>query len=673
MRRGRWSLLGLLALYAGCSGESKKSSGDAAPAGGSDDAGAGVGARGGSGGAAVDGESGEGADATGGFAGVTIGGRAGSGGQGGTAGRSEGASGGSRPCSCSGLTGVRSDAMIICVNGACVLDPEDCRPERGDCNGFPEDGCEVRIDLDLSNCGACGVVCPNLADCNQGTCEFSPCNSGYARCGTDNECAPLDTEENCGVCGRRACTFENTIPTCSSTRTSCLPPLCLPGFANCSGDNACETPIVASGGGRCFPTELTSYALDVEGSEIHVGVGGDGATILAGYFTSRADFDPTGGLDERTPTNDEYSAFISLYSPSGAYSRTLTLDGGPSTISRVAVATDGSIVAAGMHRGTVDLDPGTGESLRGTGEGERGFVLGLRPDGTFAWAHSFTTSGSAAFSIATDVAVDATGAVTVSGYFSGTVDTDPDAPGGELVSETATIKPFVAKYASSGAFDWVWTCSGAGSASADRVSVASDRVWIAGGAQGECRFDGTGAASTGADESGAFVLGLSGDRSLTSFGLIEHASWLARITSTTSSTFLLGAAAEPLDLDPGPGVDLRIMSGQGAFAVKFASDGAFAWSQTFGRFEPIDAVATSAGGLLVAGSGSWDTNGAIDPLPAGVVLLVNADTSPGFTLALGANRYPRALATGGGVLAVAGQLTESAGQKYFLARYAFEN
>jgi hypothetical protein len=198
-------------------------------------------------------------------------------------------------------------------------------------------------------------------------------------------------------------------------------------------------------------------------------------------------------------------------------------------------------------------------------------------------------------------------------------------------------------------------------------------VWLAGSVQGECRFDETGSASTEADASGVFVLGLSGDRSLTSFALFERVTWLAGITSTTSSTFLLGAAAEPLDLDPGPGVDLRIMPDLGAFAVKFASDGAFAWSQTFGRFEPNDAVATPAGGLLVVGSGSWNTNGAIDPLPVGVVLLLNADASPGFTVDVGANRYPRALATGGGVLAVAGQEVSSAGQKYFLARYAFEN
>src|SRR5262245_36807475 len=136
MPRARWSLLGLAAaVYAAC-GESEKSNRDGAPAGGSDEAGAGVGARGGRGGAAGEGDGGDGADSTGGLAGtmggaagVTAGGRAGSSGQpGGTAGRGESGTAGSGPCNCTGLTGVRPDAMIICVNGACVLDPEDCRP-----------------------------------------------------------------------------------------------------------------------------------------------------------------------------------------------------------------------------------------------------------------------------------------------------------------------------------------------------------------------------------------------------------------------------------------------------------------------------------------------------------------------------------------------------------------
>jgi hypothetical protein len=261
------------------------------------------------------------------------------------------------------------------------------------------------------------------------------------------------------------------------------------------------------------------------------------------------------------------------------------------------------------------------------------------------------------------VAVDTTGAVHVSGYFSGTVDTAPDAPGGELVSEATTIKPFVAKYTSNGAFDWVWSCSGSGQANADRVSAGAGNIWLAGHVTGPCGFDEAGSVTSPADADGTFLLSLSGDRSPTSFGVIQHGSYVTRVASTESSTFLVGFLEQPLDLDPGPGVDRRVMPGYGGYAVKFAGNGAFAWSQTFSGFEANDAVATTTGGVLVAGA-LW---------PRGAVILVNADASPGFTLDLGENVSPRALALGGGVLAIAGHVPVGNYQKYFLARYAFED
>ena len=664
MGRARCALAGLLAALAACAGESAKSRGGGARAGASG-AGAGDGALGGSDGEAGAGDGGEGAVATGGagptggVAGVTAGGGAG---RGGRQDGGEGGTAGSGSCFCTGLTGVLPDAAIECVNGRCMIEPDDCRPLRGDCDGVPEDGCEAQLDVDLSNCGACGVACPRLARCNQGNCEFPACEPGHGRCDENNACIPLDTESNCGACGRRACTFENTIATCSSTQSTCLPPVCRPGYANCSGDSACETTIITSSSAGCHPVPLTSDALDIEGSEIGVAVGGDGAAIVAGYFTSRGDFDPTGGVDFHSPTNDEYSAFMSRYTATGAYAGTLTLDGGPSTIRRVAIASDGSIFAAGVFRGAVDLDPGPGESLHGSGDAEQAFVLGLHADGSFAWARSFPTSGTYAYSSAADLALDANGAVYASGSFSGSVDFDPGASGGELVSEPGTFKPFVAKYTSSGAFDWVWSPSGECESSADRVSVHGGRVWVAGYVTGSCRFDEAGTATTAADANGDFVLALSGDRSITSFGMIDQVSFLARIASSASSTFLVGFAERPLDLDPGPAVDRRIMPNRGAFAVKFAEDGAFLWSQTFAGFVTYDAAPTRAGDLLISAHGAV----------GGVVFLLKSDASPGFTLDLGANRSPHALAAGGGVLAVVGDRFDAVGSKYFLARYAFE-
>lgn len=44
----------------------------------------------------------------------------------------------------------------ICVQGRCKA---ECTPQTADCNGRDDDGCEVDLNKDPRNCGACGVAC----------------------------------------------------------------------------------------------------------------------------------------------------------------------------------------------------------------------------------------------------------------------------------------------------------------------------------------------------------------------------------------------------------------------------------------------------------------------------------------------------------------------------------
>jgi hypothetical protein len=62
------------------------------------------------------------------------------------------------------------NASALCVNNMCVFDK--CNPGFGDCNNNKADGCEVNLNVDKTNCGACGNVCPmNLPSCNNGVCS----------------------------------------------------------------------------------------------------------------------------------------------------------------------------------------------------------------------------------------------------------------------------------------------------------------------------------------------------------------------------------------------------------------------------------------------------------------------------------------------------------------------
>lgn len=98
-------------------------------------------------------------------------------------------------------------ANPVCGVGLCS---GACDAGFADCNGNKQvDGCETGIDHDLSNCGACGAVCPAVANgapgCAAGVCGIAACNAGFADCdhaaGNGCEVSVRDDVNNCGACG----------------------------------------------------------------------------------------------------------------------------------------------------------------------------------------------------------------------------------------------------------------------------------------------------------------------------------------------------------------------------------------------------------------------------------------------------------------------------------------
>jgi hypothetical protein len=421
---------------------------------------------------------------------------------------------------------------------------------------------------------------------------------------------------------------------------------------------------MTSSGGACYPGRLTSYALGVGGSHIDVAVDVDGTLIVAGGFARAGDFDPTAGTDIHTPTGNDGSAFISIYTPSGAYVRTLTLDGGSSWIDDVEFGPGGTFMVAGTHRGETDLDPGPGEHLSDSGEQDEGFVLSFNRDYSLSEYRTLSPTDMNGGVTVADIAVDALGDVYVTGSFFGAVDFAPDRAGGELTTD-GSVKAYTVKYRDG--IEWLWTPSGECQASGDRIAVSGERLWLASAVTGRCQFDGAGTFNTSTNSQGAAVVELSRTGQVTNLGLLDRADWTAQLAATQSSVFVVGFGTSAVDLDPGSGVDQRVFPSRGGYAVKVAGDGTFAfnWAQTFGGFELSSATPVSADRLLVAGSGPSNST---EIPPTGVLLLVNADATPGFTLDLGPSKSPRTVALAGGILAVAGdsELT------YFVERYTWE-
>ncbi|MEZ4296816.1 MAG: hypothetical protein R3B70_17755 [Polyangiaceae bacterium] len=155
------------------------------------------------------------------------------------------------------------NAGAACTGGSCAV--ASCNAGFADCNAAPGDGCEINLNTNVTNCGACGNVC-NLANaaevCSNGGCAIGMCDAGFGNCDgtTANGCEINLTNNvaNCGLCGN-ACNLANASEVCASG--ACAIGACDAGFANCDNQtaNGCEINLTnnVSNCGACGNTCVT--------------------------------------------------------------------------------------------------------------------------------------------------------------------------------------------------------------------------------------------------------------------------------------------------------------------------------------------------------------------------------------------------------------------------------
>jgi hypothetical protein len=152
----------------------------------------------------------------------------------------------SDPLHCGGC-GIACDGTHgtpTCSAGTCGI---TCDAGFSDCDGDPSNGCEVDLDSDAAHCGGCGIACDGTngtPTCSAGTCGIT-CAAGYADCDGDaaNGCeVNVDGDTaNCGACAT-ACSTTNATPSCTAGVCAVA---CSAGFADCDGDAAtgCESEL----------------------------------------------------------------------------------------------------------------------------------------------------------------------------------------------------------------------------------------------------------------------------------------------------------------------------------------------------------------------------------------------------------------------------------------------
>ncbi len=172
-----------------------------------------------------------------------------------------------------------------------------------------------------------------------------------------------------------------------------------------------------------------------------VAVDGAGDIAVTGVFTGTTDLG--GGPLASAGLND---IFLAHYSSGGAHqwSKRFGTAGGNEFGESVAIDASGRVVFTGQFNGTVDFGGGP---LVGAG-GADIFLAQYDATGSHQWSQRFGAAGSNPEE-GRGVAIDASGNITCTGFFTGTVSFG----GGSFVS-TAPYDIFFARYSSSGVHQW---------------------------------------------------------------------------------------------------------------------------------------------------------------------------------------------------------------------------
>ena len=328
--------------------------------------------------------------------------------------------------------------------------------------------------------------------------------------------------------------------------------------------------LTAAGSSEVFISKLNSsgnfvWAKRLGGSFSDVGnsiaVDSSGNVYTAGTFTSTADFDPGDGTENLTSEGNS-DVFVSKLDSSGNYVWAKRF-GGTDYDEGFSITLDGSgnVYTTGLFRDTADFDPGDGtENLTVVGESDKSdvFVSKLNSSGNYVWAKRF---GGLSSDSANSVAVDSSGNVYTTGYFSGTADFNPDISVTENLVSSGQSDVFISKLNSSGNYVWAKRFGGTDYESGSSVALdSSGNVYTTGYFNGPTDFDPdvAGVATlTSAGDADIFISKLNSSGNYVwakRFGGLSSDEGYAIAVDSSGNVYTTGYFEGTVDFNPGAGV-----------------------------------------------------------------------------------------------------------------------
>ncbi|HIK12836.1 MAG TPA: SBBP repeat-containing protein [Oscillatoriaceae cyanobacterium M33_DOE_052] len=254
----------------------------------------------------------------------------------------------------------------------------------------------------------------------------------------------------------------------------------------------------------------------------------------------------------------------------------------------IVIDNSGNIYTTGYFQGTADFDLGAGTFNLTSAGNANTFISKLNADGTFAWAKNFGNTYSDSSST---IAVDSSGNVYTTGFFSGTADFDPGSGTFNLTSSAEWADNFISKLNADGTFAWAKSFS-INSNNYEAVhSIAVDdsgNVYTTGDFQGTTDFDpGPGTFNlTPVGDNDAFISKLNADGTFAwakNLGGSGGDYGYSIAVDNSDNVYTAGSFGGTVDFDPGPGAANLTSAGKDdIFISKLNADGTFAWSKSFG-------------------------------------------------------------------------------------------
>jgi hypothetical protein len=267
----------------------------------------------------------------------------------------------------------------------------------------------------------------------------------------------------------------------------------------------------------------------------------------------------------------------------------------------VAVDPSGNVYVTGYFEGTANFG---GADLVSAGFIDI-FVVKYNSAGVHQWSKSFGSYGA---DIGQDIAVDASGSVYVTGYFTATVDF-----GGGILGGSGT-SIFVAKYNSSGVHQWSKSFGSGIVTQGWGIAVdASGNVFITGYIYGTVDFGGGGLVSAGFVDIFVAKFNSAGVHQWSQrFGSADGDVGYGIAADALGNVFVTGYFSGTVDFGGG---GLVSAGGFDIFVAKYNSAGAHQWSKRFGSGgaadEGLGVAVDGSGNVLVTGlfSGTADFGG----------------------------------------------------------------